>query len=468
MKTLSQSEFREFRDFIHSPIFNKNKKVKSLFDSLKDFYPEFKNKKLTDENIFKIIYQDEKYDYYKIKNIISDLFSLGKEFIAFLHYRDISNVSGKFLLEQLRDRSLDSIFEQTYKIYNKELEEAKIRDENYINYKLMLIEEIHSFKTPKEPNSNLHFVQEEMDNFLKYSIIKLLKYYNIMLHEKHQNNYDYDLKMFDEIMEYFKRSKTEDNPTLLIYYYIILLDKEKDEKYFFELKKLKNKYFDELNNGDRYMLFLHMASFCAYIFNVKGRTDFMNEHFFLSKENFDRGTIVLGKILYPDFLNHVKIAVRVNEFEWAEKYIEEFKHLLTEEKESTLNFCYGFINYRKGNLDKALELFSRTNFPNFLIKVQVKILLLQIYYEKDFYDQALTMMDTFKHYLTREKSIPEDFKESHFDFIRITNELVKLKTHISLNQRDYNIKKIKDDIQKMKFNQFGIKNWLKEKIEDLK
>ncbi len=467
IKTLSTSEFREFKDFVNSPVFNKNKKVIALLGFLKEFYPEFGSEKLTQEIAFKKIFPGEKFDYYKIKNIISDLLKLGKEYLAFLSYRDLSSVNEKFLLEQLRERNLDHLFEQAHKAFGKNLEKSVVKDEDFILKSLDLIEESHSFQIPKDPDSRLEFFQKELDHFLTYSIIRLLKYYNIMLHEKQQNNYKFNMKMFDEIMDYLKKNPDQDNPTLLIYYNIILLVKEVKEKYFFELKKLKDKHFEQLNSNDRYMLFLHMASYCAYVFNMEGRTDFMREHFLLSKENYDRGTIILGKMLYPDFLNHVKIAVRVDEYEWAEMYINEFNHLLTEEKESTLNFCYGYINYRKGNLDKAMELFSKTNFPNFLIKLQVKIILLQIYFEKGFYEQAFSMIDAFRHYITREKSIVDEYKESFYNYLRIINEFIKLKTSFPTEEINYNIKRIKIEIEKIKINQFGIKNWLKEKADEM-
>lgn len=467
IKSLTPSEFREFKDFVNSPVFNKNKKVIALYEFLKEFYPEFTSNKLTQELAYKKVFPVENYDYYKIKNIVSDLLKLGKEYLAFISYRVNSENSGKLLLEQLRERSLDRIFEQTLRVFKKKLDETKIKDENYILKSLELTEEELSFRIPKDPNSRLNFFQKELDDFLTYSIIRLLKLYNIMLHEKQQHSNEFDMKMFAEVLNYLKMNSNEDNPTLLIYCNIILLETEVNEKYFFELKKLKDKYFDELNSGDRYMIFLHMASYCAYVFNVEGRTDFMREHFLLSKENFDRGTIILGKILYPDFLNHVKIAVRVNEFEWAEKYISKYHHLLTEEKDSTLNFCYGIINYKKRNLDKALDLFSRANFNNFLIKIQVKILLLQIYYEKEMYEQALAMIDTFRHYLTREKLIVEDYKKSFYDYLKITNELIKLNTNYSKEKINFNIKKIIDDIEKIKMNQFGIKIWLRNKLSAL-
>ncbi len=467
LRSMNPAEFREFKDYVISPVFNKNKKIIVLFDSIKKYYPEFENDSISEENIFKKIFQDEEYDYFKVKNIVSDLYSLGKDYLAFIHYRDVSEVKEKFLLEQLRDRSLDNIFEISYKVFKKKLDNSPVKDENYILKCLELTEELHSFQIPKDPGTRLDFFQIELDYFLKYSIIRLLRFYNIMLHDKIQNNVNFDMKMYEEIMSYLKINKNEDNPTLLIYYNIILLGTERDEKYFFKLKELKDRYFEALNNGDRYMLFLHMANFCAYIYNNLGRTDFMYEHFLLSKENYDRGTIILGKVLYPDFLNHVKIAVRVEEFEWALNYIQKYKHLLTEEKESTLNFCNGIIHYKKGDLDKALDLLSKANFPDFIIKIQVKILLLQIYFEKEYYEQAFSMIDAFRHYLQREKSIPEHSKGSFYDFLRNTNDLIKIKTSIGSEDKKFELKKISENTENMEFNQFGIKNWLKNKVAEL-
>lgn len=464
LKTFSPSEMKEFKDFVSSPVFNKNKNVIRLQEVLRKFYPEFINSKLTDEKIFEMIFPGEKYNYFKIKNISSDLFVLGKEFLIFLYQKnnDIYNYKDVFLLSELRDRKLDSVFDQLHKIYSDKLEASTIKDENYFFQIHLLTDEMSFYLAPREPNTNLPLLQQSMNNFLKYSLIKLLKIYNIMLHEKKQNNFNYEMNMLDEVLSYIDKNKSDDNPTLMIYYYIILLEKEKQEKYFFELKNLKEKFFDYLARKDQYMLFLHMAGYCAYVFNVLGKKDFMMEHFLLSKENFDKGTIKLGHIIYMDFLNHVKIAVRVEKFDWAEKYINEFKESLTEEKNSTLNFCYGYINYKKGNLNKALDLLSQANFPNFIIKIQVKILLLQIYFEKEYYEQALAMIDTFRHYLLREKSIVEDFKESFYDYLRITNDLIKLKTMSDSDNKEFNLKKIKDDLEKIKYNQFGIKMWLRE------
>lgn len=461
LRSLNNNEIRQFRDFIYSPTFNKNKNITGLFDLLYEFYPDFDSPELNEERLFEEIFKNEKYQYFKIKNLVSDLFGLGKEFLAFSVFRKDDHINEKYLLSELRKRNLDTAFEKAYKFADKSLEKNKAKDEVYYLHKMDLQFEIMSYYSPKKPNVNFHFMQERLDLFVSYSLIFLLKMYNIMLHENNQNNYSFDMKMFENVMGYLRDSSFTNNPTLEVYYNILLMEKTKDEKYFYALKELRNKYKDSLTPFDNYMLYLHMDSYCTTAYNEHCRTDLLNEQFTLVKENLMYNIPEHGKILYPDFLNEVKKAVRVNEFDWAVDYIERYNYILSEEKENTLNFCYGFISYKKGELDKALDHFSKTNFSNFIIKVQVKILLLQLYIEKEYYDQAELMIDTFRHYVSREKAILDTIKISLLEFLKITGDLIKLRSGIVENDNGYKTAKLKNDIENMSSNRFGIKLWLK-------
>lgn len=466
-KSLNYNEIRQFRDFINSPSFNKNKNISKLFEILYKRYPDFDAPDLNEEKLFEMIFGNEKFQYFKIKNLMSDLFGLGKDFLSFNVYRSDNHIKEKYLLEELRKRNLDNAFEQAYKYASKSLERTKVKDENYYLHKMDLQFEIMSYYSPKKPNVNFHYMQERLDLFVNYSTIFLLKLYTIMLHEKNQNNYDFDLKMFDNVMKYLEENKMHNNPTLEVYYNILLMEKTKEEKYFYMLKELKNTYKEELTDVDNYMLYLHLDGYCATTYNNYGRTDLLNEQFILSTEHPVSDTTESGKILYPDFLNQVKKAVRVNEFEWAEDFINRFKIKLTEEKENTLNFCYGYISYKKGKLEKALDYFSKANFSNFIIKIQVKILLLQLNYEMGYFDQSLLMIDAFRHYLSREKSILDSIKLSVMEFLKITGDLIKINSVVEEKDIDYKIAKIKHEIENMSNNRFGIKIWLKEKAEEL-
>ncbi len=466
LKTLSFNEMRQFSDFVNSPAFNKNKNISELFEILYKYYPEFNSPDLDEEKMFLKIFKSKDFHYFKIKNLMSDLFALGKEFLAFSVYKKDNHAKEKYLLQELRTRNLDKAFEQAYKYAVRSMEKANVKDENYYLHKMDLQFEIMSYYSPKKPNVNFHYLQERIDLFVNYAVIFMLKIYDIMLHENNQNNYKFDMKLFDNVMKYLDENKVRDNPTLEVYHSIILLEKTKDEKYFYVLKELKNKYGAELSGFDNYMLYLHMDGYCATAFNDYGRTDLLNEQFILATQHPVSDLTEHGKILYPDFLNQIKKAVRVKEFDWAEAFIEKYTHKLTEEKENTLNFCHGYISYGKGELNKALDYFSRTNFTNFIIKIQVKILLLQINIDKQYYDHALMMIDAFRHYLAREKSILDSIKQSVLEFLRITGDMIKINTLVRGKDIDYRISKIRQDIENMSNNRFGIKLWLKEKTED--
>ncbi|MBS1518774.1 MAG: hypothetical protein JSS91_11860 [Bacteroidetes bacterium] len=468
LKTFSARELKLFRDFTRSPVYNKNKNVISLFDILKKYHPDFDSSKIGNETVYKKLFPGENYDYFKLKNIASDLLSVCKEFLKFLSFSENEHLNNKFLLEQYRDRDLDRLYEQLYKNYTDNLEKIKVKDEFYYSKMAEMTNELKSFVSPKKPNSDFELFQTELEYEINLSLIKILDLYSTMLHEIKQNNYSYDLKMFDEVMEYLSRNNENTVPILQMYYYIILLQTKKDEKIFLKLKEFFKNNFENMDHYHKYMYFLHMSGFCAEMYNFECRTDYMKEHFYLSKDNFDKGTITMGKILYMDFLNHVKIAVRVNEYEWAENYIEKFKDRLSEERESTLDFCNGVIEYSKGNRLKALDLFSRTSFPNYIIKLQVKLLMLRIFYEEGFYDQALAAIDSFRHFLSRENSIKENYRESFSDFLKITGELIRLKLSVNNHDISSDLKRLKAETEKSTQNQFGIKLWLFEMIRNFK
>ncbi|MEZ4690414.1 MAG: hypothetical protein R3A12_09625 [Ignavibacteria bacterium] len=119
LKSLNQNEIRQFRDFIYSPSFNKNAKLTELFELHYRHYPDFDSEELSDNMLFEKIFKDEAYQYSKIKNLISDLFGLGKEFLAFSSFRKNQNIKEKFLMSELRLRTLDTAFENAYKICRK-------------------------------------------------------------------------------------------------------------------------------------------------------------------------------------------------------------------------------------------------------------------------------------------------------------------------------------------------------------
>lgn len=468
LKSLSATELKEFRDYVSSPFFNKNKKIAALLEILRKEHPDFNNSGITDELLHEKIFPGQDYDYFRIKNLTSDLLALGKDFLAHLFYRDESVFYPTFLLEKLREKNLDPLVKQSFKTFSDVLSASKIKDEFYLLKQSELSQQKHFFAITKDPLGSHSLFQDDFDNFLEYTLLRLLKFYCIMIHDKVQMNIEFDMKMFENVKDFLKSKSDFSNPTLVIYSNILELLTERTPANFFRLKELKKLHSHQLSREDRYMLDLYMSSFCAEMFNDHCRTDFQREHFLISKEQFERDEMTVGRMLYPDFMIHVKIAVRADEFEWAKMFMSKYEMELPEDiRQTCINFCNAYISYRRNDFAKSLELLSKSNFKKALLKTQVKILLLQCYVELGYLNEAFSFAESFRKFLERDKEIVSINKKWFLAYIKAVIELLRL---MQLGERRKQ-KEIAEILLRESVNGignlFGIKLWLREKLMSL-
>lgn len=466
LQTLSPSELKGYRDFVNSPVFNKNAKISKLLEIVSRHYPQFESDDMNEETLSEHLFPDEKYDYFKMKNLLSDLLGLGKDYLSFIQYRNDVNSRQLYLMKELAGRGLDRMFESAYKMADSRLKNATVHDEHFLLQKFRLTSQIMNFHTPKKPNVNFHYHQDLLDIFVDYSNLMKLKIYNIMLHERNQNNFDYSLTMFDQVMQFLESSGNTDNPTIEIYHDIIKLCVDKTDANFYKLKESHDKHKSNLGIVDDYMAFLHLDSYCATVYNIHGRTDLLRMQFELNKLYDMNNLPELGSVLYPNFLNFVKIASRVNEFDFAAEYVEKYKDNLKSEKNNTVDFCYAYIAYRKGEFQNALSLLAKTSFSNYIIKLQVKLLQLQLNYELGYFDQVELLVDSFRHYLAREKLLLDSHREVIQITLKIIVELSRYRTTVISDNRAFR-DSVEYEINKLKTNHFGVKLWLKEKAAEL-
>lgn len=464
LKTFTKSEISKFRDFVSSPFYNKNQTVIKLCEEVIKFYPYFKPEQCTEEYIFKKMFVKEKYNYFKLKNIISDLYQLSVSFLKLtaVEKRGIKNEID--LLNELHERKLDSLYIQKEKQINKSLESIKVRDEFYYQklYQMARVNTSH-YKFIKS-GYTFNLIQNEFDIYLQYTLIVLLRNYSKMLTHKNHGNVEFKMEMFENILEYVKDKDFENNPSSRIYKQIIAVELYKQEKDYRKLIDLKDTYSDNLSTEDIYYVLLVANSYAAYRLRL-GDESFYKDRFSILKELVDRKIQLRDYILFVNFINTYTAACLVGEYQWAEDFLKEFQNGISpaEEVSNTINYCKAFLAYRYKEYDRSLEYFSKTNFKLFLMKVMVKSYTVRIYYEKNLYEQTYSAIDAFRHYLKSEKLIAEEQKIAHYEFLKLISELIKLKGEGVNNKKDIRLSLLRKQINEMSSNPLGAKNWLIEK-----
>ena len=466
LKTFSEPEIKKFRDFVNSPFYNKNKNVVKLFASLEKFYPQYDSTRLTDENIFKAVFGDIKYDYFKLRNISSDLYNLGLEFL-----KTIPNIVTHFyndynMITQLRMRKLLAVHKKIVVAYEKEFEKERIKDSIFLFNNYLLTSELQMADVLEKPNS-VKAIQSEFNSFFDYSFLNMLKFYCLMLHITKENNITVDMKMFTEVVSYLQNTPQSENPIITIYSYILLLTITRKEEYYFPLKEMYISGYDKLGSEDSYYTNMYICGYCMDMYNINADRRFIKECYDLFKHAYSQKRVTLGELLYPNFINYIKVFTRYGDINLAKSFINDFSGKLdAEQKENSLNFSNALIAFSEGRLESALELASRVNFPWIIMKIQVRLLQLEIYYELGYYEETREMVESFRKSLLRESGISEPYREAFLGFLKCVISLLNLVSENDKEEKKYKLNSLNADVHGI-YNHFGIKFWLEDKQEEI-
>lgn len=461
LKSLNKQEFKQLGDFVRSPYFNKLQNVIKLYDYLAYYYPNFKGRKFTKENAFIGIFPGEKYDDRRLRALNSYLLSLCEKFLAYNKYSRDEITRRLDTSHELRRIGNSKLLNENIVEMDNLLTEIKFKDELYY-YNL--------YKIFYEKNTIANYFisekrfDEEANNVILYAVITFLKIYTTALNSLNSVNIKLDPELADDIAKIIKREPFKSNPAVKIQYTLYNLLKHDDEKYFFEHLKLMDRYHDILSPGELYETFIVLLNFCV-IKIQKGYSGFSKHKFNLYKTMLEKNVPMLehNYFSYAFFNNIVTSALEMKEFDWAENFIEQYKHRLDDKyKNDVVNLCYAKLYYFLKQYEKALSNLSLCgNNENVYYKLALKDLQIKILYELGHYETVLSIIDSYKHFFHKNKLIVKPVKERYKIFLKKISDLIKLKN---------NIKAEDVFIFKQKLNSepsFLYKDWILDKINEI-
>ncbi len=344
------------------------------------------------------------------------------------------------LAEVYRNKKLDRNF---LKI-SKEIAQLLDKEENsegyfYNNY--LLQKEVFRYQSTLKRTETFN-LQEVTDFFDKAYIIEKLIHGCEML--AHQNLYkiEYKTGLLDDILKFVEQENFLDTPRIGIYYFLykITLDKNNTND-FFTLKK----YFeagDSIPPAEIKSAYLIAINFCINQLNM-GNKEFVAEVFKLYKSGIERDIFIENGVLSRwTFKNIISAGLSLKEYNWVENFIKNFNQFLKEEfRESFMSYNYAKLYFEKGEYDKALEVFQRSVFNDFLTNIDSKIIQLKIYFEMDEIRLIESLLESMRAYLQRKK-VMGYHKTNYKNIIRYTKKLLKVNPYSKAQ-----IEKLKTEIE---------------------
>ena len=466
LKTLSGKEIKELDAFLRSPYFNTNHKLVEIFQLLKKYHPHY-NENLDKEKIYKTLYPGKTYRDLHIRQHLSALTSLVEQFLAVRKFERDKTLFRHALLDEMIDRDAENLFNRALLKVPNSQDETQTADDAFYLAQFQLEDLRNKFLVNTAQQQNRFAAQPDYAKAIQlldtFYIIRKLKFYCSELNYKNIAAVDRESILMDEILELLEKKDYSDTPAIDLYHKILrtLTEPENEENFASLLQTLKSKahLFPQPEAREMY---IYAQNFCIRQIN-KGKTQYLQEVLEIYRVLLEKEIILEKGILSPwDYKNIVVTALRLNEFRWTESFINDYKKKLPEtERENAYTYNLAKFYFYKKDYSKVLSLLQEVEYNDVFYSLDSKSMLLKTYYELNEIDSLDSMMDSFKIYLLRNKSLSEHHVKTYKNLLRITHKLARIipsdKKRIAALEAEIAQTKPLADV-----------GWLREKILELK
>lgn len=474
LSTFSRDEMKSFEKFINSPYFSIGRDVSGLFQILKSFYPDFKPEKIRKEIVYKKLFSNDQFKEKRLKNLVFDLTRLSEQFLVHENVRLNENLNMKILAQEFKNRKQDKYFLSSIEVLEKKVDKLLIDRSEFFEYReeIAFLKEDYFFWKNDLPNS-VKYRLENAEYFTLFFIVRCLQRMKDKIIINSRTTIEFSDIMFDTVIESldfqsFIKKLRENNYRyswlIEIYFYSYLCLKNEDEKNYHELKKVFMENLDKLEDGERNIVFLDLTYYCSKAFE-SGKRKFLREGFEIYKqmlgsfENSEKD----NKFLHIEvFRNIVLACMNLKEYLWLKEFsVNYLSKLKPEFRESMKNYVEANLSFASRAFEEALEHISKIKYDIFLYKIDIKNLMLKIYYELGLYDQAHSLQDAYRHFLNENKQYTELFKIRYSNFLHFYSKLMKAKEKNNTIEADLIKKEIENSTD------IAMYQWLLDKADEM-
>lgn len=470
LSSFSKEELKAFKKFVYSPFHNENIQVRRLLDYLIKWFPDFDQKRITYERIFKAINPESTSPKDFVVKLCSKLFKCLENYLAFSG-KQISRLEKqtreikKFLqlLGYYNVNHLDRLFKQTLKRLDKTLKNYPFRNEDYFNFQHLKEAEYCSYLSAKMENGTGDVNLQELNNRLDdYYFIYKMKIFSLMINRQQVVPQPYDKTLYSVITSFDStNTETENKVVFEVWRTVIEVLEQPDNKINYEkLKLLLKEYYHLLNPDEARTLHIYLENI---LINLHGGGEALySEYFNLYKQQLEMGLVYVNGLITPVvFQNIFTVALLLKKLDWAYQFLEDHKDKIAPEyleKEDIYTLCLASYNFELKQYEEALSKLNQIGFISWHTKIQEKRIRVKIYYELEMVDLLDGLINSFRKFLSENKSKIHPYHvEANRKFINFVFALAN-----APKGKSEKIDSIKDQIENTKSVPDRI--WLLEKV----
>ena len=425
LSTFSSAEWRDLRDYVASPFFNKRPELVQMTAYLSALAPAFPDEKLQKQAVYAAIHPGEQLDEKQLGYYNNYLLGLAEDMLEYRRFEQANRQRQLLRLEVLADRGLEKHYLFTYR--QAETEAATgIQDGDYWMFRRQLEHHANHYFLQQRVRRHDPHLQMAADALDRFYWIHKLRYTCEMLDRQRVMTTDYQMVFVEEVKR-FLQSHPVDVPLLEMYGQIMLmLSAPAEIAHFEQYKTLFFANTETVSRQERGELLSYGINYCIRK-TRQGLEAFTEATLDLYFQGIKEGLLQeSGYLSHWTYANVVKLGLRLQRYEWTQWFIKQYNDSLQPDKqEDALYFNLADLYYHQGDFDQTQQLLQKVQLTDAHYHIGSRILLIKIYYDNGEMDPLLSLLASFGIFLRRHKEMAADLRKTCLNFCNILAKITR-------------------------------------------
>ncbi|MBX2874058.1 MAG: hypothetical protein KTR30_18215, partial [Saprospiraceae bacterium] len=354
------------------------------------------------------------------------LLRLGERFLALQRYEQEEELIQCHTLDQFVDRKLTKHYNYLLRKATKAIEDSKSKNGESYYYQYLMgkaaTNHFYSLQVRKFDPS-LQTVSDQLDQFYFF---QKLRYSCEMLNRQTIIRAEYELNFVDEVQEHLLKTE-EIDPLIEIYLRIYLSIKDAgEEEHFRKLIQLIETHANSIDQKIKREIYLYAINFCAPKIR-RGDEKYTSIMLDLYIKGIHTRALFGGDYLsHWTYSNVVKLALRLQRYDWTENFIREQSiNLPPEVREGAEHYNLAELYYHQAAYDKVLDQLNMLQHLDPHHQLGSRVILLKTYYAMEAEEPLLSLLSSFSVYLRRNRQISTPMKKTYLNFCNLLHQIMR-------------------------------------------
>ncbi len=464
LRSFSAWERRHLWEYIKSPFFNKNEKLIHFCEHIYQYAPEFEHEELKMEALFPHFFPGEKYNHQKLRYLMSDFTKLLEGYLAYQKWQQDDIGKELYLLEACAELKATKVFEEKNRKLKQKLEKSFSHSHNGYADRLRYLELSYreSVKLGIKTADSWE-VGDVVDALDELFLVNKLRYSCELVNQSKVRNRPFDFFLTSELVEKMETEEEMGGALGKLYFHALkMLQSTEGHVYYDEFKRQLTALESEVEDRELSDLYICALNYCIQQSN-KGEGKFHQELYEVYKILIEKKLLLddHGRLPLQHYKNMVTVGTRVQEFEWTQHFIENYRQYLPkEEEENAYTYNMAWLQTEQGNYRQVKRLLAFVEFPNIFYQLGSRLMLIRTYYELEDFEDLSYLLNSFRMFLRRNREITDNRRTSYLNLIRILIHMLRYRQGGKTT-----LEELKDLLKS--YPDVAAYTWLEEKIAEL-